>query len=176
MKKVIYAALAVAGMTAAAASQAALYMTIMNGPTQSPMNNSPATGSVVLIYEPGTHMLTINSAFAGLLANSTGGHIHCCTPVSGGGDAAIAIDSPNLPGFPVGSRFGPYTRTLNTSIPATWDPAFLAAHGGTTAGAEAALLAGLSGGKAYFDVHSVNYPNGEIRGYLKGVGLAAESD
>jgi hypothetical protein len=176
MKTSIKAAVAALAMAAATGSQAALYSAIMNGATQSPPNNSLASGSVVLIYEPGTHTLTINAAFAGLQSNSTGGHIHCCTAVAGSGNAAIAIDSPNLPGFPVGARFGPYYRTLNTSLPATWDPAFLAAHGGTTAGAEAALQAGLAAGKAYFDVHSVNRPAGEIRGYLKGVGALAESE
>jgi hypothetical protein len=38
--------------------------------------------------------------------------------------------------------------------------------GGTAAGAEAALLAGLQSGRAYFNVHTTAYPGGEIRGFL----------
>ena len=39
--------------------------------------------------------------------------------------------------------------------------------GGTTAGAEAALLAGLMGGTAYFNIHSTTFAGGEIRGFLQ---------
>jgi hypothetical protein len=39
--------------------------------------------------------------------------------------------------------------------------------GGTIAGAEAALLAGLLGGTAYFNIHSTRFPGGEIRGFLQ---------
>ena len=34
------------------------------------------------------------------------------------------------------------------------------------AGAEAALFAGMSDGKAYFNIHTTFVPSGEIRGFL----------
>jgi hypothetical protein len=40
------------------------------------------------------------------------------------------------------------------------------ANGGTTAGAEAALLAGLEAGQAYLNIHTTMFPGGEIRGFL----------
>jgi len=48
----------------------------------------------------------------------------------------------------------------------SWNPAFITATGGTPAGAEAALLAGLAAGQAYLNIHTVNNPGGEIRGFL----------
>jgi CHRD domain len=38
--------------------------------------------------------------------------------------------------------------------------------GGTPAGAEAFLLAGLAAGEAYYNVHSTVFTGGEIRGFL----------
>ncbi|HRF74800.1 MAG TPA: CHRD domain-containing protein, partial [Accumulibacter sp.] len=43
---------------------------------------------------------------------------------------------------------------------------FITAHGGTTAGAEAALFAGMSLGEAYVNIHTTFRPGGEIRGFL----------
>jgi hypothetical protein len=49
---------------------------------------------------------------------------------------------------------------------ASYNPAFVTANGGTTAGAEAALLAGLEAGQAYLNIHTTMFPGGEIRGFL----------
>jgi hypothetical protein len=48
----------------------------------------------------------------------------------------------------------------------SWNPAFVTANGGTTAGAEAALLAGLAADQAYLNIHTTNFGGGEIRGFL----------
>jgi hypothetical protein len=53
--------------------------------------------------------------------------------------------------------------TLST---ATWNPAFITASGGTAAGAEAALAAGLAAGTSYLNIHTSQFPTGEIRGFL----------
>ena len=53
------------------------------------------------------------------------------------------------------------------SLAADYNPAFLNAHGGTAAGAEAFLLAGMMSGQAYLNVHSSFRPGGEIRGFLQ---------
>jgi hypothetical protein len=42
----------------------------------------------------------------------------------------------------------------------------VSANGGTTAGAEAALLNGSAAGQSYLNIHTVAFPAGEIRGFL----------
>ena len=48
-----------------------------------------------------------------------------------------------------------------------YNPAFVTANGGgTIAGAEVALEAGILGGMTYFNIHTTINPGGEIRGQL----------
>jgi hypothetical protein len=47
-----------------------------------------------------------------------------------------------------------------------YNPAFVTAQGGTAAGAEAALIAGLENQMTYFNIHTQQIPGGEIRGQL----------
>ena len=53
------------------------------------------------------------------------------------------------------------------TLASSYNPAFVTAHGGTVAGAEADLLAGLKAGQAYLNIHSSTFPGGEIRGFLR---------
>jgi hypothetical protein len=55
---------------------------------------------------------------------------------------------------------------LTLTSASSWNPAFIIAHGGTPAGAEAFLLAGLAAGEAYYNIHSTVFTGGEIRGLL----------
>ena len=56
----------------------------------------------------------------------------------------------------------------------SYNPAFVTANGGTVAGAEAALLAGLHAGTAYLNIHTSMVPAGEIRGFLVEVPTAVQ--
>jgi hypothetical protein len=47
-----------------------------------------------------------------------------------------------------------------------YNPAFVTLQGGTIAGAEAALINGIQSGQTYFNIHTVNFGGGEIRGQL----------
>ena len=71
--------------------------------------------------------------------------------------------------FPTGLSSGSYTSPIIDLMLATsfTGPFVTNFGGGTLAGAEAALLAGLDGGTAYFNVHSTTFPGGEIRGFLE---------
>jgi len=55
----------------------------------------------------------------------------------------------------------------NGSLPASFNAPFVTANGGTAAGAEAALAAGLAGGMAYLNIHTEFARGGEIRGFLE---------
>jgi hypothetical protein len=55
------------------------------------------------------------------------------------------------------------------SLATSYNPAFVTANGGTVASAEPVLLAGLSAGDAYLNIHTTNFGGGEIRGFLHAV-------
>jgi hypothetical protein len=57
-------------------------------------------------------------------------------------------------------------RRLDLTSSASYSSTFLAAHGGTAAGGEAALASALANGQAYVDIHTSVYPGGEIRVFL----------
>jgi hypothetical protein len=56
--------------------------------------------------------------------------------------------------------------TLDLTLLSSYNPAYVTANGGTTAGAEAALVLALSQGTSYLNIHSSFAPGGEIRGFL----------
>jgi hypothetical protein len=66
----------------------------------------------------------------------------------------------------LGVTSGDYTNTLDLTLSSSYNPAFITANGGTSGSAEVALLAGLAAGEAYLNIHTTNFPNGEIRGFL----------
>jgi hypothetical protein len=55
--------------------------------------------------------------------------------------------------------------TFDLTLPGIYNPAFVTAQGGL-ANAEAALIAGIEDQGAYFNIHTVNFGGGEIRGFL----------
>ena len=59
------------------------------------------------------------------------------------------------------------------TLASSYNAAFITASGGTTAGAFAALLAGLNAGQAYFNIHTNIFQGGEIRGFLQETPLPA---
>lgn len=141
----------------------------LNGPSESPPNASPGTGTAVVTLNTDTHQLTVDISFSGLLGTTTASHIHCCTAVPGVSTTGIATVTPNFTGFPLGVTFSssPYHQVFDTSIPGGFNGAFVTANGGTAASAEAALLTGLSSDRAYLNIHTTVVPGGEIRGFLQ---------
>jgi len=159
-------------VTAAAhAANAGNYTAILTGAQEAPRNSSPGLGAAIVQFDADTHVLQISATFAALMGDTTAAHIHCCTATPDEGVAGIAT---NFAGFPLGVRDGIYSRSYNTSLTSLWSADFLSAHGGTTAGAEAAFLAGLNAGTGYINIHSSAYPNGEIRGFLSAVTAVPE--
>ena len=87
-------------------------------------------------------------------------------PVAGTGTAGVATTTPSFFNFPLGVTSGTYDQVLDLTVASSYNPAFVTASGGTIAGAEAALLAGMAAGMTYFNIHTTVFPNGEIRGFL----------
>ena len=159
-------ALALGAACGAALAAPTTYSATLSGAAEATPNASPGTGAVIVTYDMGAHSMHVQSIFALLQGESAAAHIHCCTTDPGTGAAGVSTMVPTFTDFPTGVHFGTYDHTFDTSLASFWNPAFVTANGGTTSGAEAALLAGLNGGNAYFNIHSSAYPGGEIRGFL----------
>jgi len=148
-------------------ANAITYDVILTGLGESPPNASPGSGVAVITIDTIANTLNIVSdTFSGLLGTTTASHIHCCTASPGAGTAGVATQVPYFAGFPIGVTSGSYSMLFDMTQASTWNPSFIAANGGTAAGAEAALAAGAAKGEAYLNIHTTVVPGGEIRGFL----------
>ncbi|HEU4710058.1 MAG TPA: CHRD domain-containing protein [Pyrinomonadaceae bacterium] len=139
----------------------------LTGSQEVPPSGSPGIGSALVTLDTVTNLLTVNVSFAGLVSPTIASHIHCCTPP--GANALVATAVPTFPGFPLGVTTGTYLMTFDLTLASTYNPAFITAHGGTVAGAQAAFIAGLTSGQTYLNIHTSQFPGGEIRGQLQNV-------
>lgn len=155
---------AVLMMSPVARADQLVFTTTLTGSQEVPPSGSPGIGSALVTFDTVTNILTVNVSFAGLVSPTIASHIHCCTPP--GANAIVATAVPTFPGFPLGVTTGTYLMSFDLTSAATYNPAFIAAHGGTVAGAQAAFIAGLTSGQTYLNIHTVQFPGGEIRGQL----------
>jgi hypothetical protein len=145
------------------AQSAVVYTAALNGASESPSTPSPATGSATLTLDG--DLLSVDVSFAGLIGgNAAAAHIHCCTPPGTNIPVAVAF-----PGFPALTS-STYQHTFDLTQSSIYTASFLTNFGGgTAAGAEAALIAGLNDGQAYVNIHNERFGGGEIRGFLAAV-------
>jgi hypothetical protein len=157
--------LALSAAALAAAPPAAAAEFVFTSELSPEVAGATGSGSVQVTFDDLAHTLAISALWSGLSGPTTVSHIHCC--VAPPGTVGVAVTPGTLPGFPVGVTSGSYATVLDLTQVATYTATFLnGPGGGTAAGAEAALLAGLQGGQAYFNVHTSAFPGGEIRGFL----------
>lgn len=142
------------------------FTAVLNGASESPANLSPGIGAATITFDEDTDMMRVEATFSGLLGTTTASHIHCCTAAADTGTAGVATILPTFTGFPLGVGAGTYDHLFDMTLAASYNPAFVTAHGGTAATAEAALFAGMQDGRAYFNIHTNQFPGGEIRGFL----------
>jgi len=142
-----------------------VFAAALSGDNQNPPVATPAAGNTKVTWNTATNEMTVDIAFSGLSSGTTAAHIHCC--VAPPGNAGVATTVPSFPGFPNGVTSGTYSRTFDMTASSSYNPAFVTAHGGTPAGAEAALFAALIAGQTYLNIHTTNFPGGEIRGFLE---------
>ena len=146
------------------------YIANLDGASESPANASTGIGFATVIIDTVADTLNVSVTFSGLLGTTTASHIHCCTAVPDSGTAGVATELPTFVGFPLGVTSGSYSSpTFDLTSASSYNPAFIAAAGGTVAQAEAALAAGMAAGDAYLNIHSSVVPGGEIRGFLVAV-------
>jgi hypothetical protein len=159
---------AVALMLAANATAIPIeYVANLSGAKESPPNASPGTGFVTATFDLVTHTLDLQVTFSGLTSPTIAAHIHAPTPFPFSGVAGVATQVPFFIGFPIGVTSGTYApQTFNTLDSSFYNPDFITLNGGTVAGAEAAFAQALEQGEAYFNIHTVNFGGGEIRGFL----------
>jgi CHRD domain-containing protein/PEP-CTERM motif-containing protein len=152
------AAISVAG---AAHSSTFVYTDIMSGANEVPPTGSPATGTTMVTVDDGLDTLAVVVTFSGLVGGpAAAAHIHCCTPA--GSNTIVAVPFTEFPN----AASGTYSNTFDLTDASIYNPAFLTGAGGTAAGAESVLLAGLADGMAYSNIHDSEFPGGEIRGFL----------
>ncbi|MBP2686941.1 MAG: hypothetical protein H6Q81_1846 [Deltaproteobacteria bacterium] len=138
----------------------------LTGPNESTPNASPGTGYAFVGMDTIANTMHVHVDFSGLLGITTASHIHAATAVAGSGTAGVATTLPTFPGFPLGVTSGTYDHLFDLLDASSYSPAYVTAHGGTPASAEAALLLAMADGKAYFNIHTNLFPGGEIRGFL----------
>jgi NhaP-type Na+/H+ or K+/H+ antiporter len=118
----------------------------------------------------------VNTAPMGLTPGTTASHIHCClsSPLQTGVNVMVATTTPTFPGFPLSSPSmpvlsGTYDMTFDLTAASTYNPLFITSMfnpRGTVAGAEAVLVNALLNQETYINIHTNEFPGGEIRGFL----------
>jgi hypothetical protein len=143
----------------------------LSGPNEEPSNASPGTGFATVTIDDVANTLRVEVSFAGLTSVNTASHIHV---INGPGDAnlfdtlgPVATTTPTFSGFPSGTTSGVFDATFDTTEASSFRAGFITAAGGTVDAAEAALFAGILEGRAYLNIHTTNFPGGEIRGFLQ---------
>ncbi len=162
------AAAALSLVSPAATAEVIVYSASLSGAAESPPVASAGTGTATVTYDDAAHTLQVQASFSGLTGTTTAAHIHCCTALPLQGTAGVVTQTPSFVGFPLGVTSGAYGATFDLTLASSWNPAFITANGGTPGGAEAALALGLAAGKGYFNIHTSQFPGGEIRGFLAG--------
>ena len=110
------------------------------------------------------------TTFQDLTTGNTAAHIHV---IDGPGDAntadslgPVATTTPTFAGFPSGMMAGIDNATFDMTLASGCRAGFITDAGGSTALAEAELFEAIATGRAYFNIHTSNFPGGEIRGCL----------
>ena len=122
----------------AAVSRAEIFTAYLTGAQENPPVATTATGYARIVVNESTGQLTFTVVFNGLSSNQNGSHIHAPAPI--GANVGVAINF-----GAVGGTSGTITGT--TTITPT-------------------QLSQLRAHLGYVNVHSGNFPNGEIRGQL----------
>jgi hypothetical protein len=117
----------------------AIYTMTMSGSQETPANSSTATGNVVVTLNRSNGSVSVVGTFSGLSSNATAAHIH--------GPADVGVSAPVI---------------VPLQVPSATSGAVTG-----TATMNATNMDDMLNGKTYLNIHSVNYPDGEIRAQIK---------
>jgi len=176
-------ALAAVLMLPASASNADTFTLSGNltGALEVPATGSPGTGQATITLDTTQHMMEVFITFSGLVnlapvgqqPGTTASHIHCClsSPFQTGINVMVATTTPTFTGFPLGVTSGTYDHTFDLTLASSYNPLFITSPfnldpNKSVAGAETALVTALLNGETYLNIHSAQFPGGEIRGFL----------
>ncbi|HWZ01513.1 MAG TPA: CHRD domain-containing protein [Edaphobacter sp.] len=134
------------------------YTATLLGSNEVPPTGSSGTGFATFILNGNS--LSINESFSGLTTAASAAHIHCCGPV--GVNEIVAVPFTPFPN----STSGTFMATVDLTLAATYNAAFITQEGGTVGLAEAGLIAALNSGDTYANIHDTTFPGGEIRGQI----------
>jgi hypothetical protein len=172
MKRTLLAAAMAIAMTMVLSTPAAYADTItftatLSGALENPPVTSAGTGFATVVLNTTANTMFVDVVFSGLTGTTTASHIHCCvaSPYLHA-NAGVATQVPTFLNLPLGVTSGSFTQLLDLTLASSYNPAFVTAEGGTVAGAEAALEAGMENGESYLNIHTTTSPGGEIRGLL----------
>jgi hypothetical protein len=168
MKKIlnlVAIAVALVAFSGAAKADVLVFTTTLTGSQEVPPTGSPGIGNAVVTVDTVTNMMTVSVSFSGLVSPVSISHIHCCA--GPGVNAGVATTLPSFPEFPTGVTAGSYLRTFDLTLASSFNAGFIAARGGTVDSARAAFISNMSAGLTYFNIHTVQFPGGEIRGQLQ---------
>lgn len=150
MVKTLLASVAAGLMLSAPASAALInFQGNFSASQQVPPNGSPATGTASLVADTVAQTLTVTESFSGLTSPSAAGHIHAGAP-GVNGPIIIAFST-----FPTGVTSGTFSGVFTA--------ANLINQGASGISTFSGLLTTLQASGTYLNIHSVAFPNGEIR-------------
>jgi hypothetical protein len=138
----------------------------LSGSQEIPANAATATGSGWVQFDDATNELSLYVQWQGLTGVGVQAHIHCCV-ASPPGNVGIALDL-WLPADPARPATGSYDALYDLDLVNPFRAAFITANGGTALGAMQALIGAMDAGegRAYYNIHTAQFPGGEIRGNL----------
>jgi hypothetical protein len=148
----------VVSATAEDKSKEEIYRAFLLGVNETPAISTPAEGTFKATVDEPSSLITFKLSYEGLTANPTVAHIHFGEKHTAGGVMVFLCGGGGQPACP------PSPADITGSI----TPANVVGPTaqGITAGQFEKVLAAIRAGAGYANVHTPNFPAGEIRGQL----------
>ena len=128
------------GAAASALATTFSYVASLSGLNEVGPNASPGTGTASIVYDDVAATITVSVTFTNLTAPATAGHIH--GPATTAQNAGVLFPFSGVPGATSGT-----VPTQSFAISST-------------------QVGYLTGGLLYVNIHTSNFPGGEIRGQI----------